>query len=94
MSPKNHDVFTYKFTLEFGKVESYKIVLLSLSKLFNKYKANQYDVLKLNCNHFSNEFLTLIVGRGLPKYLNRIAYVGSFLHCIVPKKYLIVTPNF
>ena len=28
----------------------------------------------------------------MPRYLNRVAYLGSFFHCIVPRKYLTVTP--
>ena len=57
-----------------------------------KYKANNYDMLKFNCNHFSDEFLRLLTGRGLPRHLNRAAYVGSYIHCIVPRRYLIVVP--
>lgn len=58
-----------------------------------RYRANQYDMLKKNCNHFTNELLIMLLGRGLPPYLNRIAYLGSFLHCLVPRKYLTVTPD-
>lgn len=58
-----------------------------------KYRANKYDVLKFNCNHFSNEFLMHLTGRGIPNYLNRLAYLGSFFHCMVPKRYLEVTPD-
>ena len=50
-------------------------------------------MLKFNCNHFTNEFLTLLTGRGLPTFCNRAAYLGSFLHCLVPTRFLIVTPN-
>ena len=59
-----------------------------------KFLSNEYDILLKNCNHFTNEFLTLITGGdySLPSHMNRIAYFGSFFHCIVPAKYLTVTP--
>ncbi len=49
-------------------------------------------MLKFNCNHFTDEFLTLLLGRGLPNFVNRAAYIGSFAHCLVPHRYLIVIP--
>jgi len=59
-----------------------------------KYRANKYDMLKFNCNHFSDEFLRRLSQErmGLPGYLNRPAKVGGLLHCMVPRKYLIVVP--
>lgn len=49
-------------------------------------------MLTFNCNHFTDEFLRLLVGRGLPGYANRAAYIGSFAHCLIPRRYLIVIP--
>jgi ADP-heptose:LPS heptosyltransferase len=92
MTPKQHDIFVFKESILVGEVEREDTIWSSLHKMMKKFRANEYDMLKQNCNHFSNEFLVLLLGRGLPRHLNRIAYVGSFLHCIVPKKYLIVTP--
>jgi hypothetical protein len=92
MFPRSHDVFTFKYSIEVGQVDGEHVIQSALNKLMKKYKCNQYDMLTLNCNHFTHEFLQLLVGRGLPNYLNRAAYLGSFLHCLVPRKYLIVTP--
>ena len=35
----------------------------------------------------------MLVGQGLPRHVNRLAYIGSFLHCLVPHRYLIVIPS-
>ena len=58
-----------------------------------RYKANQYDILMNNCNHFTEDFLRQITDGmfGIPNYLNRAASIGSVFHCIVPNKYLTVT---
>lgn len=93
MYPKKHDVFQYKYSQEVGELESENHLYTALNKLMKKYKANRYDMLTFNCNHFTNEFLQHLTGKGLPRHLNRAAYVGSYLHCIVPRKYLTVTPQ-
>jgi hypothetical protein len=93
MLPRKHDVFKYKHSFEMGEIKSEAEVWQSLNKLMKRYKANQYDMLKSNCNHFTNDFLTELVGRGLPRHLNRVAWVLSFLHCLVPRRFLVVTPD-
>jgi len=55
----------------------------------NKYRSDKYDMLLLNCNNFSNEFLQEITGGriALPRYLNRAARLGSIVSCIVPRRF-------
>jgi len=57
--------------------------------------ADNYDILLNNCNHFTEAFLREITGGqyGLPGFLNRAAYIGSFFHCFVPARYLNVAPE-
>ena len=59
-----------------------------------KFKANKYNMLRFNCNHFSDEFLRKISKEKhrLPAYLNRPANIGGRVHCLVPVRYLIVIP--
>ena len=66
-----------------------------ICKLEKSFKANKYDMLKFNCNHFCEAFLRLLSSNqhGLPRYVNRPAVIGSKIHCLVPKKYLIVVPQ-
>ncbi len=76
-----------------GTVEGgMEAVYQALNTTMRKYKANKYDMLRFNCNHFTDEFLILLLGRGLPPFVNRAAYLGSFAHCLVPRRYLIVIP--
>lgn len=30
-----------------------------------------------NCNHFANALCTQLLGKGIPGYLNRLAFVGK-----------------
>lgn len=93
IAPTKHDAFSYKEALHMGRIESKEAVWKALSLTMKKYKANEYDMLMFNCNHFSDEFLSLLLPSiRLPPHLNRAANIGSKFHCLIPKKYLIVTP--
>ena len=104
-APRKNSSFVFKYSVpvldrrdpdeSVLKMTEFEIYHCLLPRLASKYIANEYDMLTKNCNHFTDEFLTLIT-RGkysLPGYMNRVAYLGSFFHCIVPKKYLTVTPS-
>ena len=45
-----------------------------------------------NCNHFSNELVRRLFAnkKQLPGYINRAAYIGSFLSCLIPFKWVTV----
>ena len=61
-----------------------------------KYRAYKYDMLILNCNHFSNEFICKLFNEqrvNFPNWINRAAYIGSWFHCIVPTRYITVAPE-
>jgi hypothetical protein len=60
----------------------------------DKYRANKYNLLLKNCNHFSDDFIKRLYAgkKRLPGYVNRAANIGSLVHCFVPTKYVTVTP--
>ena len=76
------------------RVESMDVVYKVLPVIMKKFKANKYDMLRFNCNHFSDEFLRKISKEKhhLPAYLNRPANVGGYVHCLIPRRYRIVIP--
>ena len=62
-----------------------------LPRLCQKYRANKYDLLTNNCNHFTDELLSILTaGRfRIPNFVNRVANLGSIFHCILPRSLLI-----
>ena len=49
-----------------------------ISQLRNDaFQPGAYDVVHLNCNHFSDSFCRASVGRPLPAWINRMASIGS-----------------
>jgi hypothetical protein len=65
-----------------------------LDDLMDEYRANKYDLLLRNCNHFSDDLIKRVYAgkKRLPGYINRAAFLGSFFHCMVPSKYTQVIP--
>lgn len=96
MRPKKHDVFLFRQSIEVKdlKLESMEVVYKVLPGIMKKFKANKYNMLRFNCNHFSDEFLRKISKekQRLPAYLNRPANIGGKVHCLIPIRYLIVIP--
>ena len=46
-----------------------------------------------NCNSFSDDLCRRLVGRGLPKWINRLAYFGTFVRCLLPDDMAAQTPS-
>ena len=44
------------------------------------FQGNDYHV----CNAFADEFLKRLVSNGIPGYVNRMAYIGSYFSCFMP----------
>eukprot|EP01119_Soliformovum_irregulare_P020025 TRINITY_DN6439_c0_g1_i1.p1 TRINITY_DN6439_c0_g1~~TRINITY_DN6439_c0_g1_i1.p1 ORF type:complete len:142 (-),score=24.92 TRINITY_DN6439_c0_g1_i1:197-622(-) len=52
--------------------------------MINDFWGSSYDLLTKNCNHFSDAFSRKLVGKGIPNYINRLAWYGSFFPCFLP----------
>ena len=67
----------YRGSLEIGTIDSLAQLHDVLKDIKDDFMANEYNVIKKNCNHFSDEFCKRLVGRGIPGYINRLAKMGS-----------------
>lgn len=55
-----------------------------LDELREQFKGESYHLLTMNCNSFAEALLQRLVGKSLPGYVNRMAYLGSFFSCLLP----------
>jgi hypothetical protein len=46
-----------------------------------------------NCNHFAHDFCERLNGKGIPNYINRLAWFSSFFQCIIPASLGLTTPT-
>ncbi|CAN4107570.1 unnamed protein product [Withania somnifera] len=49
------------------------------------YNGDSYHLIAKNCNHFSDDICYRLTGKRIPKWVNRLARVGSLCNCILPE---------
>ncbi|RZC87015.1 hypothetical protein C5167_041945 [Papaver somniferum] len=55
------------------------------------YNGDTYHLIVKNCNHFCKDICFKLTGNTIPKWVNRLAKIGSLCNCILPEA-LKVTP--
>ncbi|KAI3675219.1 hypothetical protein L1987_84805 [Smallanthus sonchifolius] len=50
----------------------------------NNYYGDTYHLFGKNCNHFCDDMCYKLTGNRIPKWVNRLARIGSCCHCILP----------
>jgi len=51
-----------------------------------------YNLLQRNCNHFADALVRALLGRPIPPHVNRLAALGNYFSCLLPKKMLEASP--
>lgn len=49
------------------------------------YSGDTYHLIVKNCNHFSKDLCLKLTGNSIPKWVNRLAKIGSFCNCLLPE---------
>ncbi|GJD12126.1 DeSI-like protein At4g17486 [Galdieria sulphuraria] len=52
------------------------------SILIAEYPGSSYSLFYNNCNHFSNDLCERLCGKSIPKWINRLAFLASYIPCI------------
>jgi len=87
VDPKTAPGCRFRQSVFIGETELSSVqVQRILEDLGNTYHGNSYHVLKRNCNHFTEEFCKKLVSRGIPGWVNRLAWFGTLVQCLLPKK--------
>ncbi|EME28089.1 uncharacterized protein Gasu_44260 [Galdieria sulphuraria] len=47
-----------------------------------EYPGSSYSLFYNNCNHFSNDLCERLCGKSIPKWINRLAFLASYIPCI------------
>ncbi len=56
-----------------------------VKEMSKKYTCGNYHAFRQNCNHFSDEFLNRLVGKGLPSEIFRMTNLLRYLCFCVPE---------
>ncbi|KAJ7967354.1 Desi-like protein [Quillaja saponaria] len=49
------------------------------------YNGDTYHLIVKNCNHFCGDMCYKLTGNSIPKWVNRLARIGSLCNCILPE---------
>ncbi|KAG6585614.1 DeSI-like protein, partial [Cucurbita argyrosperma subsp. sororia] len=50
----------------------------------SSYHGDTYHLIVKNCNHFCKDVCHQLTGKSIPKWVNRLAKIGSVCNCILP----------
>lgn len=56
--------------------------------LRSQFGPESYNLITKNCNSFANAFCWALLRKTIPSHVNRLADIGSFCSCLLPKKML------
>jgi len=88
--------FRFKETIALGDTElSEREVDDVIENLGEKYQGPAYHLVRNNCNHFTAELAKVLCGKDIPKWINRLATIGSrfpLLCACIPKEWLSPEP--
>ncbi|OIT27108.1 PREDICTED: deSI-like protein At4g17486 isoform X1 [Nicotiana attenuata] len=83
--PKKCEGFIFRKTLLIGWTEKTPGEVRGvMEELADKYKGIAYNLITKNCNHFCNDACIKLTSNPIPSWVNRLARIGFFCHCIIP----------
>ncbi|KAI3460304.1 hypothetical protein Pfo_016967 [Paulownia fortunei] len=50
-----------------------------------RYNGDTYHLIVKNCNHFCKDICQKLTGKRIPKWVNRLAKLGSIFNCVLPE---------
>ncbi|KAK9080607.1 hypothetical protein SSX86_000365 [Deinandra increscens subsp. villosa] len=83
--PKRCDGFAFRKQILIGFTEkNRREVRRVMADLADDYKGISYNLITKNCNHFCNDACVKLTGNTIPRWINRLARIGSLCNCIIP----------
>ncbi|OVA04548.1 PPPDE putative peptidase domain [Macleaya cordata] len=56
-----------------------------MERLSMNYNGDTYHLIVKNCNHFCKDVCYKLTGNSIPKWVNRLAKIGSLCSCLLPE---------
>ncbi|XP_071703892.1 deSI-like protein At4g17486 [Rutidosis leptorrhynchoides] len=85
VEPKRCEGFVFRKQILIGYTEKdRREVRKIMEELADDYKGISYNLITKNCNHFCNDACVRLTGKTIPRWINRLARIGSLCHCIIP----------
>ena len=77
--PRNAPGATFRESIVLGETTlSQNEIDRRLSKLRDEFRGDRYDIVRMNCNSFTDRFAHSLLGYGIPGWVNRLSNIGAF----------------
>ncbi|KAJ0778794.1 putative PPPDE peptidase domain-containing protein [Helianthus annuus] len=87
VEPRSCPGFVFRRSILLGSTDmSSTEFRLFMEHLSNKYHGDTYHLIAKNCNHFTDEVSTRLTGNPIPRWVNRLAKLGSLCNCLLSEK--------
>ena len=78
--PKTAPGATYRESIDLGEFSgTSRDVDKIIDSLRPRFQGDSYNLLTKNCNSFADALVQQLLGTPIPPYVNRLAYLGSFV---------------
>lgn len=96
MTPRDNEElgesFRFKEAIEIGSTDFTRKEIEQIVKLMGReFRGIDYHLINKNCNSFSSQFSKTICGTDIPAWVNRLAYLSTFVPFIermIPKEWI------
>jgi hypothetical protein len=86
ISPRSAEGCKFRQAILMGTTTApHREIRAVLDRLTEKFWGPTYHIVARNCNHFSDEFCRELLGVPVPRWVNRLAFLGSLVQCILPE---------
>ncbi|KAJ8641019.1 hypothetical protein MRB53_017713 [Persea americana] len=86
VEPKCCPGFIYRCSISLGKISMSPSEFREfMENLAAEYHGDTYHLIAKNCNHFTDEVCLKLTGRGVPRWVNRLARLGALCSCLLPE---------
>ncbi|XP_076915669.1 deSI-like protein At4g17486 [Bidens hawaiensis] len=87
VEPRSCPGFVFRRSILLGSTDMSSTEFHSfMEHLSNKYHGDTYHLIAKNCNHFTDEVSMLLTGNPIPRWVNRLAKLGSLCNCLLSEK--------
>lgn len=80
------ETIKFRASIKIGMTElTRRQVEMLIMELGTHYSGKTYNIISKNCNHFGDEFAKKLCDKGIPGWVNRLAFVGTFISILCSK---------
>jgi len=83
-APLNVAGATYRESFLLGIVKDLRTAHAALDVVKEQFRANEYNLITRNCNHFSEALSLKLLNKRIPSFINRMARLGYGASCFLP----------